>query len=132
MVPLDLRQVCIGHAGDPEPRAQRLQRDPHLVCLDELLDRQPPDAGAAEREDLHDAHRLEAPEGLPDRGLARAHLARDARLDDPRIGGIAPAEDLREQQLLDLLREDVPRDRAVVCHRSLGDRRAPQESSERR
>ena len=72
-------------ARDGEPRAELLERRADDVGLEQLAAGRPPDAGAAERRDLDDAEGLEAAERLADRRLAGAELARDLRLDDPRV-----------------------------------------------
>ena len=104
------------------PRASRARRGPRSPP------RAPrPRAAGRGRHGTGGSPRSPSPRG---RGAPRGRGPGSSRPRGPRASprsasrGIAPAEDVREQALLDLLREDVPRDRAVVCHRSLGGRRA--------
>src|SRR5262249_39701246 len=53
---------------------------------------------------------------LADRRLARAQLAGDLGLDDPRVGPIATAEDLLQEPVLHLAGEHAPGEQRAVLH----------------
>src|SRR5439155_16748197 len=69
-----------------------------------------------ERLGLDEAEQLEVAERLPHRRLACAELGRDPCLDQALAGAVGPVQDPLEDQLLDLLAENDPRDRRA--HRS--------------
>jgi hypothetical protein len=85
--------------------------------LEQLVSGRAADAGAAAWQDLDDAEGFATAERLADGRLARAELARDARLDDPGVGRVTARHDVLEQAVLDLLGQDAALDRAVVGHR---------------
>ena len=64
---LDLREVGIGHPRHTEACREALQLGADLVRLEKLGGRRTAHAGAAERQDLHHAQRLEPAEGLANR-----------------------------------------------------------------
>ena len=82
---LEVGEVGVRHPGDAEAGAERLELEADGVGLEQLADRGPPDAGAAEREDLDEAERLEAAERLADRapGSPRARGPGSSRRSGP-------------------------------------------------
>ena len=112
-----LLDVPVGDQGHRQAGAESLEDRPDGIRLEQLLGRGPADPRPAERQDLDDAEGLEALERLAHRRLAGPKLARDPRLDDPGVRRVPAGEDGLQQMVLDLLREDAPRDGGLGGHR---------------
>ena len=93
-------------------RRELLEDGADGVDLDQLGLAEAPDTGAAERLRLDEPQELEVAERLAHGRLARAELGRDPRLDEPLAGLELPAHDAVEQDVLHLLAQHRPRDRA--------------------